>query len=318
MLAWVSSQVWTRAESPLNMTVGRLRGRCPILTLLPTLTPAGLLRPSSALALVLPLMLAGLPAGKAAPAPTGGRWTLTWSDEFNGPAGTSVDPAKWNLEIGCHGFGNNELQCYTDRTRNARLEKGKLVITAHREDQTSADGVTRNYTSARLHTRGKFSQQYGRFEARIRIPRGQGIWPAFWMMGSDLPQAGWPQAGEIDIMENIGREPSTVHGTIHGPGYSGEKGVSASFSLPKGRKFADKFHVYAVEWEPGSIRFFVDRKLYRTITPKDLPAGTVWAFDRPFFLILNVAVGGDWPGNPDTSTVFPQTMQVDYVRVYRR
>ncbi len=179
-------------------------------------------------------------------------------------------------------------------------------------------GLPRSYTSARMHTRGKFSQRYGRFEARIRIPRGQGIWPAFWMMGIDLPQVGWPQSGEIDIVENIGRELSTVHGTIHGPGYSGAKGVSSSVTLPRGRKFADKFHVFAVEWEPGNIRFFVDRKLYRTMTPADLPPGTVWAFHRPFFLILNVAVGGDWPGNPDSSTVFPQMMQVDYVRVYRR
>ncbi|MGH9601841.1 MAG: glycoside hydrolase family 16 protein [Terriglobales bacterium] len=243
---------------------------------------------------------------------------MVWSDEFDGPSGSSVDPGKWSFETGGHGWGNNELQSYTDQTRNARLEKGKLVITAHREDHSGADGIARNYTSARLHTRGKFSQQYGRFEARIRLPRGQGIWPAFWMLGSDLPQAGWPAAGEIDIVENIGSEPSVIHGTLHGPGYSGDKGVSSSSALPKGKKFSDKFHVFAVEWEPGRIRFFVDRRLYRTVTPADLPPNTAWVFDHPFYLILNVAVGGNWPGSPNSATAFPQTMQVDYVRVYRR
>jgi len=289
-----------------------------------SLNNAGLLRESSIRTLILLLLLAGaaVPAGRATPAPTppapGGGWTLLWSDEFDGPRGSRVDPAKWNFETGGHGWGNHELQSYTDQTRNAHLKKGKLVITARREDHRGVDGIARNYTSARLHTRGKFSQQYGRFEARIRLPRGRGVWPAFWMMSADLPQPGSPQSGEIDIVENIGSEPSTVHGTIHGPGYSGDKGVSASFTLPKGKKFADKFHVFAVEWEPGEIRFFVDRKAYRRLTPADLPVGTVWVFDRPFFLILNVAVGGDWAGNPDSSTVFAQAMQVDYVRVYRR
>jgi beta-glucanase (GH16 family) len=133
-----------------------------------------------------------------------------------------------------------------------------------------------------------------------------------------LGEGKWPDAGEIDIMENIGKEPGTVHGTIHGPGYSGGKGIGKPFSLPAGRKFADGFHVYAVEWEPGEIRWYVDEDLYETVTPASLPAGTHWAFDHPFYLLLNVAVGGNWPGDPDSTTPFPQTMYVDYVRVYQR
>ena len=155
-------------------------------------------------------------------------------------------------------------------------------------------------------------------EARLRIPFGQGVWPAFWMLGENIKQVGWPVCGEIDIMENIGREPSTIHGTIHGPGYSGGSGIGAPYSLPRNRRFADGFHVFAVEWEPAAIRFYADGALYKTTTPADLPAGARWVYDHPFFLILNLAVGGDWPGNPDASTTFPQTLQVDYVRVYRR
>ena len=153
---------------------------------------------------------------------------------------------------------------------------------------------------------------------RIKIPYGQGIWPAFWMLGDDIDKAGWPKCGEIDIMENIGKEPAIVHGTIHGPGYNGSNGIGGPFELPAGQRFADEFHVFAVEWEPAAIRFYVDDHLYKTITPSDLPKGTKWVYKHPFFLLLNVAVGGGWPGNPDASTSFPQTMLVDYVRVYRR
>jgi beta-glucanase (GH16 family) len=138
------------------------------------------------------------------------------------------------------------------------------------------------------------------------------------MMGEDIEKAGWPNGGEIDIMENIGKEPSQVHGTIHGPGYSGANGIGAPFGFTPPQPFADDFHVYAVEWEPEAIRFYVDEHLYETITPAKLPAGKKWVYDHPFFLLLNVAVGGGWPGNPDASTVFPQTMLVDYVRAYRR
>ena len=246
------------------------------------------------------------------------KWTLTWSDEFNGPNGSIVDPKKWVFATGGHGWGNQELEYYTNRAENAQLQDGSLVITAIKESYTGADGVKRDYTSARLKTEGLFTQAYGRFEARIKIPFGQGIWPAFWMMGDDLQKARWPNCGEIDIMENIGKEPSIVHGTIHGPGYSGASGPSSSFSFKKAERFADQFHVYAVEWEPGTIRWYVDDNLYKTITPSDLPAGKKWVYDHPFFLLLNLAVGGGWPGNPDGTTVFPQTMLVDYVRVYKR
>jgi beta-glucanase (GH16 family) len=245
-------------------------------------------------------------------------WSLSWSDEFDGANGSSVDSAKWSFDIGGNGWGNNELETYTNRTANAVLEDGALVIKTLKETFTGPDNITRNYTSARLLTRNKFTQTYGRFEARIKIPYGQGIWPAFWMLGSDIDTAGWPNCGEIDIMENIGREPAIVHGTMHGPGYSGGNGITASYALPSSQKFSDDYHTFAVEWEPSVVRFYVDGLLYRTRIPADLPPGKVWVFNHPFFLILNVAVGGSFPGNPDATTVFPQLMKVDYVRVYQR
>ncbi len=245
------------------------------------------------------------------------QWQLVWSDEFNGRNGSSPDPANWTFDIGGGGWGNNELEYYTNRPVNAQVQDGNLVITAQQETYTGADGVTRNYTSARLKTAGHFTQAYGKFEARIKIPFGQGVWPAFWMLGANIDQVGWPTCGEIDIMENIGKEPSIIHGTIHGPGYSGAKGISSSFTLPNNERFADEFHVFTIEWETSQIRFYADGTLYRTITPADLPADTQWVFHHPFFVILNVAVGGNWPGSPDSTTVFPQTMLVDYVRVYK-
>jgi beta-glucanase (GH16 family) len=245
-------------------------------------------------------------------------WKLVWSDEFNAPDGTPVDSSKWVSETGGNGWGNDELEYYTTRPQNAIQQGGNLVITAIEEKYTGSDGVTRNYTSARLKTLGKFSRKYGRFEARIKIPRGQGIWPAFWMLGDDIDKRGWPKCGEIDIMENIGKEPALVHGTIHGPGYSGGKGISTPFGLPGDPHFADDFHVYAVEWDKKAIRFYVDDHLYATDTPADLPQGAKWVYNHKFFILLNVAVGGGWPGNPDSSSVFPQTMLVDYVRVYKR
>jgi beta-glucanase (GH16 family) len=245
-------------------------------------------------------------------------WKLVWSDEFNGPDGSAVDPSKWVLETGGNGWGNQELEYYTARPANAFQQGGNLVIKVNQEKYSGADGVPRDYTSARLKTEGRFSGKYGRFEARIKIPEGQGIWPAFWMLGADTGKVGWPKCGEIDIMENIGKEPALVHGTIHGPGYSGDRGIGAPFSLPDKARFADDFHVYAVEWEPKAIRFYVDHQLYATRTPAQIPKGTKWVYNHPFFMLLNVAVGGVWPGNPDSTTKFPQTMLVDYVRVYKR
>ncbi len=261
-----------------------------------------------------------LPQSGAAPSPSArsaDRWTLTWSDEFNGPDGSPPDTAKWIIETGGGGWGNNELEYYTARSKNVYQQNGNLVIEALKETFTGPDKVTRSYTSARLKTAGVFTQAYGRFEARIKIPYGQGIWPAFWMLGDDISTVGWPKCGEIDIMENIGAEPNKVHGSLHGPGYSGEHPLTGEYALPSGR-FADDFHVFAVEWEPSAIRFYVDDVLYETRAPADLPPGTRWVYDHPFFLILNVAVGGNWPGNPDASLKFPQRMLVDYVRAYSR
>jgi len=245
------------------------------------------------------------------------KYVLVWSDEFSTPNGSLPDSSKWIMETGGSGWGNNELEAYTNRSQNVHVRKGNLVITAKKETYKGADGITREYTSARLKTLGLFEQKYGRFEARIKIPRGQGIWPAFWMLGNNIGTVDWPDCGEIDIMENIGKEPDKVHGTVHGPGYSGSEGLGGSYALPSGR-FADNFHIFGVEWEPSAIRFYVDGKLYETRTPADLPAGKTWVFDHPFFILLNVAVGGGWPGNPDSTTTFPQQMLVDYVRVYSR
>lgn len=244
-------------------------------------------------------------------------FVLVWSDEFSAANGSLPDSSKWVMETGGGGWGNNELESYTNRAQNGHVQDGNLVITAIKETYTGADGITRQYTSARLKTQGKFDQKLGRFEARIKIPQGQGMWPAFWMLGNDIGTAGWPSCGEIDIMENIGKEPAIVHGSMHGPGYSGSNGLTGGYTLPSG-KFADDFHVFAVEWEASAVRFYVDGHLYETRTPADLPAGKTWVFDHPFFILLNVAVGGDWPGSPDNTTVFPQEMLVDYVRVYTK
>lgn len=246
-------------------------------------------------------------------------WTLVWSDEFEGPAGASFDRAKWVADTGGSGWGNQEREFYTTRPANITLDgSGHLVITAVAEPANGTDtcwyGACR-YTSARIKTKGLFSQTYGRFEARIRIPRGQGMWPAFWMLGDNIDAVGWPRSGEIDIMENIGREPAIIHGTMHGPGYSGGSGIGAPYGLTSGT-FADDFHRYAVEWAPGRITWLVDDHPYFQTTPASLPPGTAWVYDHPFFLLLNLAVGGAWPNDPDATTVFPRQMIVDYVRVY--
>lgn len=242
-----------------------------------------------------------------------------WQDEFDGPAGTSFDRAKWVADTGGHGFGNQERQFYTTRAENVALDgDGHVVITARAEPPSSAYACwygNCRYTSARLKTKGLFAHAYGRFEARIRVPRGQGIWPAFWMLGADIDSVGWPRCGEIDILENIGREPAILHGTLHGPGYSGAEGMGRADTLPSGA-YADDFHVFAVAWRPNEIRWFVDGRQYHRMTPADLPQGAKWVFDHPFFLLLNAAVGGGWPGDPDASSTFPQQMVVDYVRVY--
>jgi len=250
--------------------------------------------------------------------PTSG-WTLAWSDEFSFPDGSAPDSSKWAYDIGGDGWGNDELETYTSRLQNAQIQSGNLVITAQQETFTGSDGITRNYTSARLKTQNLFSQTYGRFEARIKIPKGQGMWPAFWMLGQNISSEGWPKCGEIDIMENIGREPGSVHGSLHGPSTTGiTSDATSTFSLPSGQNFSDDFHIYAVEWDATTVRFFVDSNNYATVAKSQWPAGGTWVFDHPFFIILNVAVGGSWPGSPDASTQFPRQMLVDYVRVYNK
>jgi beta-glucanase (GH16 family) len=238
-------------------------------------------------------------------------WELTWSEDFTGPAGTAPDAARWGFDIGAGGWGNNELQHYTSRSQNAALNgTGSLVMTA-RQESFSGSG----FTSARIKTKGKFAQAYGRFEARIKTPTGPGIWPAFWMLGDNIDATPWPQCGEIDIMEQRGQEPNINHGSVHGPGYSGANAVTKSYGLTTGR-FDTDFHIYAIEWGPDYIDYFVDDFLYQRITPKDVP-GT-WVYDRPFFIIINIAVGGNFVGFPTAGTPFPQSMLIDYVKVYKQ
>jgi beta-glucanase (GH16 family) len=240
-------------------------------------------------------------------------WQLVWEDEFEGPAGQSPDASKWTYDLGRgpneDGWGNAELQFYTQRPENVSLDgSGNLAITARSESFAGA-----SYTSARIKTQGLFAQTFGRFEARIKLPWGSGIWPAFWMLGSDIETIGWPQCGEIDIMEYRGQEPNIIHGSVHGPGYSGESPITKSYGFENDR-FDQNFHLFAIEWDRDYINFFVDDILYQQIKPIDAPGE--WVYDHSFFILLNVAVGGNYVGFPNRGTSFPQTMLVDFVRVY--
>lgn len=236
---------------------------------------------------------------------------LIWEDEFEGPAGQSPDPARWRFDIGTD-WGNAQFEFDTDRPVNVSLDgAGHLAITARRESYQG-----REFTSGRINTYSLFDQASGRFEARIRLPVGQGIWPAFWLLGNDFEAVGWPECGEIDIMEYRGQEPRILHGSLHGPGYSGGQALTRHYELAGPDGFDADFHVFAVEWDVTRITWLVDGIRYHTATPGDLPAGGRWVFDHPFFIILNVAVGGNFVGPPDETTVFPQTMLVDWVRVY--
>lgn len=249
--------------------------------------------------------------GVASPAPV-------WSDEFNQPVGSAPDSARWVHDLGAGGWGNNELQTYTAARENSfitadpdALDGRALAIRAVR----SASG---GYTSARLKTEGKFVVTHGRVEARMKLTRGRGVWPAFWMLGASKPKVGWPACGEIDIIEQLGHEPEKLYGTLHGPGYSGANGISGATRLSPGAVLSDAYHVYAVDWSPIKIAWSLDGLIYFTCTPSQLPTGSRWVFDAPAYLLLNLAVGGNWPGYPDATTTFPQTLFVDYVRVYGR
>lgn len=230
-------------------------------------------------------------------------YKLVWQDEFDTDG--APDANKWAYDLGAGGWGNNELQTYTDNPLNIAVADGLLRITA-----INTGG---SFTSARIRTQGKFEQAYGRFEARIKLPWGPGIWPAFWMLGTDIETNPWPHCGEIDIMEYRGQQPNIIHGSVHGPGYSGGAAITKSYGFENDRFDVD-FHVFAVEWGKDFIHYFVDDVLYQAIGPDDLTGE--WVFDSPFFMILNMAVGGDYVGFPTSATPFPQTMYVDYVRVY--
>ncbi len=238
----------------------------------------------------------------------GQNWELVWSDEFDA---TTLDESSWTREVGGHGWGNNELQYYTSREVNSFLENGHLVIQALVENYGG-----REYTSARIKTQNKRFFKYGKFEASIKLPYGQGLWPAFWMLGQNFPTVGWPACGEIDIMEMIGgpNRDNTSYGTAHWEDNGQHLHSGDSYSLSSGI-FADDFHKFTIIWDHQFIRWYVDDNLFYSfnITPFDRTE-----FHRDFFFILNVAVGGDWPGPPNPSTVFPQSMEIDYVRVYEQ
>lgn len=249
------------------------------------------------------------------PTPSEDDWRLVWADEFDGDV---LDTSKWSVQVGdgCDidlcGWGNNELQWY--QGDNVEVAEGLLTITARVEQ---AGG--RNFTSARIRTLDKGDWTYGRFEIRARLPRGQGMWPAIWMLPSDNAYGTWAASGEIDIMELVGHQPATVHGTLH---YGGEFPANTSsgdsYRLDSGT-FSDGFHTFAMEWEAGEIRWYVDGRHYQTQTDWYSEGGDFPApFDRDFHLILNIAVGGNWPGPPDLTTPFPQSMDVDWIRVYER
>lgn len=250
---------------------------------------------------------------------------IVWQDEFNvdGP----LDGTRWGYDLGDGtdqglpaGWGNGELQYYTDRPENVRIENGVMVLTAREESFMGS-----NYTSARITTQGIFEQQYGRFEARIRLPIGKGIWPAFWLLGNDCDENPWPQCGEIDIMEYLGNAPTVVLGSVHGPGYNAGDSISREYQL-ENERFDEGFHIFGIEWGPDYINYYVDGDLYNTITPETTQDEAItfnapenageWVFNRPFYIIINMAVGGSLPGAPNAETEFPQSMYVDYVRVY--
>ncbi|MDZ7310266.1 MAG: glycoside hydrolase family 16 protein [candidate division KSB1 bacterium] len=242
-------------------------------------------------------------------------WELVWHDEFDG---AKIDLTKWEHEVNAQGGGNNELQYYTARSENSYVKDGVLTIQALKETFTGAEG-TREYTSARMRTLKKGDWKYGRFDIKARLPRGQGLWPAIWMLPTDWVYGGWAASGEIDIMEMLGHDTKTVYGTLH---YGGEwpnnVHTGTSYKLPQG-DFSTEFHVFRLDWEPNEFRWYVDDRLYQTQKQwhtKNHPYPA--PFDQRFHLLLNVAVGGNWPGNPDATTIFPQSMMVDYVRVYKR
>jgi beta-glucanase (GH16 family) len=242
-------------------------------------------------------------------------WEMVWNDEFDG---TAINTEKWSYEVNAQGGGNNELQYYTNRAENSYIENGCLVIQALKEHYTGTEG-TREYTSARLRTYRKGDWKYGRFDIKAKLPYGKGLWPAIWMMPSESKYGGWAACGEIDIMELVGHEPNKVYGTLHyGGGWPNNASSGKSYSLSQGN-FADDSHLFTIEWDTTQIRWYVDDIFFQSQTQWYTANASYPApFDQYFYLILNVAVGGNWPGDPDNTTVFPQKMIVDYVRVFKK
>lgn len=263
---------------------------------------------------------AATPATPTTPAPSNS-WTLVWSDEFDDAAGTVPKAAHWNYDLGNaenNGWGNREYQYYTKDARNAQTDgNGMLVITAERATNPGPcwNGKPCEFTSARIHTNNKVSFTYGKVEARMKLPTGKGVWPAFWTLGTDIATNPWPKSGEIDIMEFVPQTPNSTYGTLHGPGYSGAQGIGKPVDL--GAPVVNDFHTYTIIKRPNEIVWYVDGKEFHRLTPAQLPAGGTWVFEKPFFVILNLAIGGDWPGAPDATTPATSRMLVDWVRIYK-
>ncbi len=241
-------------------------------------------------------------------------YQLLWSDEFTQAKGSGPDSAKWNFTF--QKDNQDEVETYTKLPQNISVVEDPLARDGKALRIQAVKERNGSYTSARITTQGKFSFKYGWIECRARLPFGQGMWPAFWMLGEDIAKVNWPECGEVDVMEAIGKEPAINHGSIHGPGYTGEKWGSA-YTLPGGKLFKDAYHTFAMEWKPKRVTFYVDDQAYKTFTPGDMEAGQKWVFEHPFYLILQLALGGGWSGKPDETTRFPQSLMVDYVRVYQ-
>ena len=258
-----------------------------------------------------------------ADAPKG--YKLVWSDEFTPtvnhklgqptPVPGAPDSLKWDYTL--KKDNQDELQTYTTSTQNASVVKDKEALDGYALKIQAIKDKKGTLTSARLATKDKYSFQYGYVECRAKLPYGQGMWPAFWMLGTDIDKVSWPACGEVDIMEAIGKDPGINYGSIHGPGYIGGK-LGDKYTLPNGELYKDAYHTFAIEWTPKRVKFFMDDKLYANFTPKDLPPDSTWAFEHPFYLILQLALGGSWGENPDDTTVFPQSLMVDYVHVYQK
>lgn len=296
---------------PITRAPGPWRGALPAIAAVLTACGGG---GGSATAAPVPAPVASTPAPS-------NKWSLVWSDEFDGAAGSVPKTSNWNYDLGNaenNGWGNREFQYYTANARNAQHDgAGMLVITAEKATNPGPcwNGKPCEYTSARIHSNNKVSFTYGKVEARMKLPTGKGIWPAFWTLGTDIATNPWPASGEIDIMEFVPQTPNSTYGTLHGPGYSGAQGIGKPVDL--GAPVVNDFHTYTIIKRPNEIVWYVDGKEYHRLTPAQLPAGGTWVFEKPFFVILNLAVGGDWPGAPDATTPLPAQMKVDWVRIYK-